>query len=461
MLLPCLRLSTKRSCSHLSAARRSRSRGLAWAGLPLVLGTTPVFSQPQTSANGLPPPPPPIGLPRLQAQVSCPSLQQTLQGLVGRESAVWSVTVTEPGGRLLADLKGTVPRIPASNQKLLSTAFALDRLGPDHHLATQLWRLPDGSFRVVGQGDPDFAIPDLQQLAGTALASLPTPSSPSVLQVMDAAAPRAGGRVRVELAEEPRNLWWPAGWHPQDRAEAYGAPITRLALTSNALDTAISDPLARFQRLLTRTLNRPGTPVQVVAISAQDPLPLQAELLAERPSAPMHRLLSLANTESHNFTAEVLFRQAAQRWDGREAADAASAWLAQQGLPMEGVRVVDGSGLDRSNRVTSRFLAALLLRMDHHPYSRDYLASMAIAGERGTLRNLFVGTSLQGRFHGKTGTISGVRAISGQLETVDGVRYISMVSNGASSPNRTIQSLLLAVQQDRRCGEGGTMALLP
>ncbi len=441
-----------RSCTALSIS-------ISVIALPALLAS-PTPASAQAVLDHLPPLPPPIGLPRLQAQVSCPSLQQTIQTVVGPEAPFWSVTITEPGGRLLADLNGAIPRIPASNQKLLSTAFALDRLGPDHRFSTQLWRLPDGALRVVGQGDPDFSVPELRQFAGVALASIPGSSSSFTLQPVVPLLPQAGG-LRIELAEEPRSLWWPAGWHPQDRVEAYGAPITRLALNSNALDLSITDPLARFQRLLTQSLNRPGSSISVVSVSAKEPLPPQAELLIERPSAPMHRLLSLANTDSHNFTAEVLLRQAAQRWDVRDAAAEESLWLAQQGLPMEGVRVVDGSGLDRSNRTTSRFLAALLLRMDQHPYGRDYLASMAIAGERGTLQNLFGATPLRGQFRGKTGTLTGVRAISGVLGTAMGVRYLSMVSNGASTPNRTMERLLLAVQQNRSCSEPGTMATLP
>jgi D-alanyl-D-alanine carboxypeptidase/D-alanyl-D-alanine-endopeptidase (penicillin-binding protein 4) len=113
--------------------------------------------------------------------------------------------------------------------------------------------------------------------------------------------------------------------------------------------------------------------------------------------------------------------------------------------------VVDGSGLDRANRVTSRFLAALLLRMSQHPYAANYAASMAIAGQRGTLRNLYRGTNLEGRFRGKTGTISGVRSISGILDTADGPLYVSMVSNGASSPNTTIGAILRQSQVAGLC----------
>jgi D-alanyl-D-alanine carboxypeptidase/D-alanyl-D-alanine-endopeptidase (penicillin-binding protein 4) len=165
----------------------------------------------------------------------------------------------------------------------------------------------------------------------------------------------------------------------------------------------------------------------------------------------MHGLLSLANTESHNFTAEVLLRQAAGTWEVVEASRLNTIWLGEQGLPMEGVRVADGSGLDRANRVTSRFLVALLLRMDHHPYARDYISSMAITGRRGTLRNLYKGTSLDGRFFAKTGTLTGVRSISGVLQTADGPRYVSAVSAGAGAPNTTIGRVLREVQAVGTC----------
>ena len=165
----------------------------------------------------------------------------------------------------------------------------------------------------------------------------------------------------------------------------------------------------------------------------------------------MHSLLSLANTESHNFTAEVLLRQGAGTWDLAKANQRQTLWLLEQGLPMQGVRVADGSGLYRANRLTSRFLAALLLRMDQHPYGRAYLASMAIAGQRGTLRNLYVGTPLQGQFFGKTGSLTGVRSISGVLSTAAGPRYVSAIGNGASSPNELIGRVLRQAQNTQLC----------
>jgi D-alanyl-D-alanine carboxypeptidase/D-alanyl-D-alanine-endopeptidase (penicillin-binding protein 4) len=380
----------------------------------------------------LPVAPPPVGMPRLAGEVSCPLLQRQVAQALGDEQSRWSISVADGSGRLLADVNGRQPRVPASNQKLISTAFALDRLGPDYRLTTQLWRLQDGTLRMVGQGDPDLALPQLQRFAQLAMA--------------------AGTPVRLELAEEAPQNWWPSGWHMGDRAYAYGAPITRLAITSNAIDDAVSNPASRLQTLLRRSMAQNGGPqVQLALVSARQPLPSDAVLMHEEPSTSMHGLLSLANTESHNFTAEVLLRQAAGTWDLVEASRRTFLWLNDQGLPMEGVRIADGSGLDRANRLTSRFLVALLLRMDHHPYSRDYLSSMAIAGRRGTLRNLYKGTSLDGQLFAKTGTLTGVRSISGVLQTTDGPRYVSAVSAGAGAPNTTIGRVLRQVQTMGAC----------
>ena len=53
----------------------------------------------------------------------------------------------------------------------------------------------------------------------------------------------------------------------------------------------------------------------------------------------------LANGESHNFTAEVLLREGTGSWSLPEAQRRAMSWMRQQGLPIAGVRVADGSGL--------------------------------------------------------------------------------------------------------------------
>ena len=408
---------------------------------------------PQLPLRAAPPllAPPPVvqrqGQALLTGGALCPALQSALETAVGPEQRVWSVSVLDQRGQLLADLNGGVPRVPASNQKLVSTAFALDRLGPDFRLKTQLLRHADGTLEIVGEGDPDLSIAEIQKFAMVALGQggSRTPASVS-------AAP-----VQLMVREEPRQRWWPADWEPADRSYAYGAPITRLALTSNALHMAVMDPAARLERILNSTIRQQGGQIhlQMVDQQAREAATARSDeasvVLHSEDSAPMHALLSLANTESHNFTAEVLMREAADAWDVNRAALATTRWMQTQGLPMSGLRVRDGSGLSRGNRLTSRSLTVLLWRMAQHPLAAYYQASMAIAGQRGTLRNFYRGTSLQGRFWGKTGTLTGVRSISGILETADGPRYVSMISNGAYAPNSVMGQILLTSQRVSRC----------
>lgn len=421
--------------------------------MPATAKTAPSLSEVlmpnRASAPVLAPPPPPSNqaLPLLRLGGRCPSLQRAIETDIGGSAPAWSVSVMDPSGALLADVNGSIPRVPASNQKLISTAFALDRLGPDFRLKTRLLRRPDGVLELDGQGDPDLSLAGIQRFAMAALARGGSVNN---------ATNWNGGTVQLMLREEPQQRWWPSDWHPADRAEAYGAPITRLALTSNALTRAVSNPAARFKTLMQREIERQGGSVEMHFASPASPTVESTfddhmVVLHEESSAPMHALLSLANTESHNFTAEVLLREAANAWDVNHASLAVTRWMRQQNLPVQGLKVADGSGLSRRNRTTSRTLAALLMRMNQHPLAGYYRASMAIAGQRGTLRHYFRGTALQGRFHGKTGTLTGVRSVSGFLDTRAGVRFVSMISNGAASPNSTIGRVLQSVQRLSPC----------
>ena len=149
-------------------------------------------------------PPPPVqrqGLPGQPQRPLCPALQSSIRAVVGGSTAAWSISVLNDRGQLLADLNGWLPRIPASNQKLISTAFALDRLGPDQRLRTQLLRHDNGRLELVGQGDPDLSLQQLQRLATVALGQ---------------GGSGSGGRLQqpvpLLLRDIPATDWWPSDW---------------------------------------------------------------------------------------------------------------------------------------------------------------------------------------------------------------------------------------------------------
>ena len=129
----------------------------------------------------------------------CPALQRSVETSVGSESRAWSISVLNDRGQALADLNGGLARIPASNQKLVSTAFALDRLGPDFRLRTELLRHPNGTLELVGEGDPDLSVAEVQRIAMVALGQGGS-RRPSV----------STQPVKLVVREEPRQRWWPS-----------------------------------------------------------------------------------------------------------------------------------------------------------------------------------------------------------------------------------------------------------
>ena len=93
----------------------------------------------------------PVGLPLQQASTICPALQKAVVAATGAESDVWSITVANRDGMVLADLHGSKSRIPASNQKLISTAIARIAwaLTTASALSSGAYRAPSASKAVV------------------------------------------------------------------------------------------------------------------------------------------------------------------------------------------------------------------------------------------------------------------------------------------------------------------------
>ena len=379
--------------------------------------------------------PPLADLVRLEPHVSCAPLQREVLSVLGSEHAAWSVTVADPAGRLMADVNGGVPRIPASNQKLISTALAVDRLGLNHRLKTSLWQLPNGTLRLEGEGDPGFGP---QQVARMAAAL----SGRGV----------STGTVSMEFEElVPRN-WWPADWQTADRNWDYGAPVTRLAVSANSSgDYAVYDPPKRLARIWSQILDKQGYGFQWAEVPADSPNPQGSRLIHEELSQPLQSLVTRANTESHNNTAEVLLRVGSGSWNLSQASRITLQWLKDKELPVEGVTIADGSGLSRSNRSTTRLYTSLLLTMQRHASGSKWYETMAVANRTGTLERFSGSPSLTGKFVGKTGTIRGVKALSGRMNTPHGYRFFSLLANGSVEPRSRMVGILEAVLRHSSC----------
>jgi serine-type D-Ala-D-Ala carboxypeptidase/endopeptidase (penicillin-binding protein 4) len=131
------------------------------------------------------------------------------------------------------------------------------------------------------------------------------------------------------------------------------------------------------------------------------------------------------------------------------------AQLSQLGIDPDSYRQVDGSGLSRRNATTPVTLVTLLKSLQYSPAYQQFYTSLPIGGVNGTLRNRFLNTPVQGRIHAKTGTLTGVRALSGYLEhPVYGTIVFSILANQPNrgdSLRRAIDAVVLKVGQMAPC----------
>lgn len=362
----------------------------------------------------------------------CSRLEQKISNIVGGNRDNYSITVTDKDGNIIVDINGDKPRIPASNQKLITTAFALDKLGPNNTLNTKLYNPEKGKYYIIGNGNPDLSFKEINIIVDKIIDTLPY---------------KFNKNVYIGFYEISKEYWWPSSWSDYDKSNTYGSPVTRIAINSNSNVVSLNNPTKYLKQLFIRDLEYFGLTPQFEIINPNEFTNDQnSNLILTIKSAPIYALISLANSESHNFTAEVLLRNSLKNWSLIQDSNKILNWLRYKRVPVEEFVIVDGSGLSRENRVTSLGLVKLLQSMDKHKYSNFYFSSFSLYGIRGTLKNSPYSKNLDSKFYGKTGTLGGVRSISGILrKQKDEKLFVSVISNGIYQSTPKIESILDAI----------------
>jgi serine-type D-Ala-D-Ala carboxypeptidase/endopeptidase (penicillin-binding protein 4) len=318
---------------------------------------------------------------------------------------------------------------PASNEKLATTYTALTALGPSFRIETDVlgageqsgatWR---GNLVFKGYGDPALSFAQVNSLAH---------------QVVAAGIRHVTGRI---LGDES---WFDTrraglGWKPQfylHECPALSALIVNRGWTGRY---ETGRPALMAAQILRTDLRRAG--VTVHGGAAVGLAPESATPLADVESAPLSALLRHMDVYSDNFYAEMLLKEigAVQGSAGSSAAGAAveRRLLASAGVPLAGVRIVDGSGLSLLDRWTPDGLATLLRTMWQNADLRPYLMpALPVAGETGTLEDRMRTGPAHGFVRAKTGTTDEASSLSGFV----GDRYVfSVLENG--SPVRTLSA---------------------
>lgn len=341
----------------------------------------------------------------LSAALAAPGVQPRLTGAVALDLS---------DGRTLLSRNAGRPLRPASTEKLTVALAALQELGPGARVETAVLAhgerrgaTLDGDLVLLGRGDPSLHRDDLALLARRVAAT--------GLRTV------RGSVVGDESYFDARRT--APGWKPSYYKEE-SAPLSALVVDRAWLDGRQRDqPALAAAVLFTRVLEAHG-----VHVSGRPRRGVHASgdvEIASVVSPTVRALVAWMNAQSDDFVAEMLLKGLGARraGAGTTAAGAAvvRAVLAGRGVPLRGVRLVDGSGLSAGDRLTARALAALLASaLGDAQLGRIFPASLPVAGKTGTLEDRMRGGPAYGRVRAKTGTTDAASALAGYA----GRRYV-------------------------------------
>jgi serine-type D-Ala-D-Ala carboxypeptidase/endopeptidase (penicillin-binding protein 4) len=325
-------------------------------------------------------------------------------------SSSGALAVDLDSGRQIYSLRADTQRMPASVQKLYTSATSLRRLGATGRLSTTVLAeaepgeggVVEGNLYLRGGGDPNFGLLDSNRLAQ---------------QVADAGIVAVTGRV---IGDE--------SWFDTRR----GVPSSGFRLTSEVGPlSALTFNRGRTGRRAPYWQNRPANfaatafakqlrhlGVDVAKNARRGRTPKDAVAIGAWRSRPVTDLLRLMNQPSDNFMAEMLVKVLGAQFRGAGSTSAGTHVMNDELQELDiAPKLVDGSGLSRSDRTSPREVVRLLTE---HGGDAAFTGSLAVAGRSGTVATRMRGTAAQDRCRAKTGTLRDVSALAGYCTTTGG-----------------------------------------
>ena len=173
--------------------------------------------------------------------------------------------------------------------------------------------------------------------------------------------------------------------------------------------------------------------------------PQQTQLVYTHWSQPLADTISTLNKYSNNFMAEQLLKTLGAEVSGapgtwQKGNAAVGAFLTEIGVPADSFVLANGSGLNDTNRLTPTQITLLLKEMhERFDLRAEFVASLAVAGASGTINGRFENSPAVSKLRAKTGTLTGVSALSGYVVTKsDEVLAFSVMMNDYRGRARTM-----------------------
>lgn len=387
-------------------------------------------------------------------------------------------------GEVLFDRKGLMPLLPASVMKLVTTASALHYLGPAFRFRTEFLSagergggVIDGDLIIRGGGDPKLTpeavwlmVEELRRMGLTEIEGDIVvddsffdghKSPPSWKAKRSSRAYDAGiGALSVNFNTIAFHIY---------PAQKPGAPLivgvepaageVRLinkSLTSNKKRGKVTVRKMNSKNkkvFIIKGAMKPGAKKKIIYLNVDEPwryageiflaylnragiktkgkiirgvAPANAKLLYSHKSQPLAVTLRELNRYSSNFMAEQIVKTIAANISGkpgahRSALGLTKKFLLESGVNVEGVKLMDGSGMSRQNRLTARAITDLLEKMaGRFDIGPDFISSLGIMGVDGSVGKRLIASPAKAFARAKTGTLNGVSSLAGYVEGKSG-----------------------------------------
>jgi D-alanyl-D-alanine carboxypeptidase/D-alanyl-D-alanine-endopeptidase (penicillin-binding protein 4) len=389
-------------------------------------------------------------------------------------------------GRTLVSSNALAPLNPASTMKLVTTEAALQLLGPTyswktsaHATGAQRGDVLDGDLVIRGGGDPRFNVESLwlflrqirekgiRQINGDLVLDRsyfetrpfdaaqfdgaplkPYNAGPDALLLnyhafaLRLIPDQASGKARVSVEPPVAGLPvsgpalaegecgdWRAGLAPSltdqgiviDGAYPYACGENILYVHPYQMSRAVF-----FGAVFRRLWEEMGGTLKGTVRDGM--LPPDARLVGEWQSAPLTQVIADINKFSNNVMARQLLLTLGSETFAAPAnpetgTAAVRAWLQGRGIDAPDLMMDNGSGLSRDGRISAITMGRVLLAAYNSPTMPEFIASLPLAGNDGTMRKRLRDKPVAGRAHIKTGSLDGVRAIAGYVMAASGKWY--------------------------------------
>jgi D-alanyl-D-alanine carboxypeptidase/D-alanyl-D-alanine-endopeptidase (penicillin-binding protein 4) len=328
-----------------------------------------------------------------------------------------SFLVATPEGKVLFGKNAGKQRIPASTLKVLTALAALDHFGPSYSFKTEFYRDPVGNLKIKGYGDP-LLISEVLHHISTILSrkaksygniilddtyfksNIMVPGCDQTSNPYDApiGALCANFNTVAFRRKKSGQIYSTEKQTPMipfmvRQIRAQGLRSGRRTFTHNSKDAALYvGELLRYM-LKKRGVNMQGN-IRLGSVTRQDTL-----IFTYRSMFPLEAVVEKMLHSSSNFMANQIFVALGAAVYGppgnlAKGVRATQAYI-QRELGLKHIKIVEGSGLSRKNRLSAYDMLAILEKFK--PY-KDLLKS-------------------RDRVFYKTGSLRGIRARAGYIES--------------------------------------------